>query len=169
MTYQSQSLLAVFYLLMIVFCWKKFSLLVIALLNLIITSHQCLIGLFQASSSAIVWNSCIFHLAAIFFVLGIVQRQFFTLVWDLVLVPYIITFFRKIVVLPLPVLFAMHLLKTWNVISYTAQVLLLCVKSCLPPPHNYLKIDGIKCASDKKKIDWLLKDITTADLMSNQR
>ena len=85
------------------------------------------------------------------FCIGMVQRQFFTLVWDLILVPYIITFFRKIAVLPLPVLSAMHLLKTWNVISYTAQVLLLCVKSCLPPLHNCLKIDGIKCASDKKK------------------
>ena len=26
---------------------------------------------------------------------------------------------------------------------YTAQVLLLCVKSCLPALHNYLEIDGI--------------------------
>ena len=31
---------------------------------------------------------------------------------NFILVPYIITFFRKITVLPLPVLFAMHLLKT---------------------------------------------------------
>ena len=43
----------------------------------------------------------------------------------------------------LPVLFVMHLFNTWNIISYTAHVLLLCVKSCLPPLHNYLEIDGM--------------------------
>ena len=32
-------------------------------------------------------NSCVIHPAAIFFVSGIVQRQFFTLVRDLILVP----------------------------------------------------------------------------------
>ena len=44
-TYLPHSLLTVFYLLTIVFCWKKFSLLVIALLNLIMTWNQYLIGL----------------------------------------------------------------------------------------------------------------------------
>ena len=65
---------------------------------------------------------------------------------------YIITFFRKIAVIPLPVVFARHLLKTWNVISYTARGLLLCVKSCLPPLHISLKIDGIVPQIRKKSI-----------------
>ena len=44
-TYLPHSVLTVFYLLTIVFCWEKFSLLVIALLNLIMTWNQYLIGL----------------------------------------------------------------------------------------------------------------------------
>ena len=55
----------------------------------------------------------------------------------------------------MPVLFAIHLLKMWNIISYTAQVLLLsCVKSCLPPLHNYLDIDGIVLQIRKKSIGY---------------
>ena len=75
---------------------------------------------------------------------------------------------RKIVVFSLRVLFVMRLLKTWNIISYTAQVLLLCVTSCLSPLHNYL--DGrSQCASDKEKIDWLLNGISAADFQVNVR
>ena len=51
---------------------------------------------------------------------------------------------------------------------YTAQVLLLCVKSCLPPLHNYLEIDGI-APQIRKKIDWLLNGISTADFQINIR
>ena len=46
---------------------------------------------------------------------------------------------------------------TRNIISYTAQVLLLCVKRCLPPLHNYLEIDGIFPQIRKKSIGfWMV-------------
>ena len=50
---------------------------------------------------------------------------------------------RKIVVQHQSVLFAMHLLKILNTTFCTAQVLLLCVKSCLPSLQNYSEIDDI--------------------------
>ena len=65
-----------------------------------------------------------------------------TLACDLILVPAK-GFFRKVVVYYVPFIFAMHLLKILNTIICTAQVLLLCVKSCLPPWHNYSEIDDI--------------------------
>ena len=49
-----------------------------------------------------------------------------------------------------PVLFAMHLLKILSTIFCTAQVLLLCVKSRLPPLHNYSEIDSIVLPIRKK-------------------
>ena len=60
--------------------------------------------------------------------------------------------FPQIVVLHRPVLFVMHLLKMRNIISCSAQVLLLCVKSCLPLLHNCLGIDGIAPPIRKKVI-----------------
>ena len=46
---------------------------------------------------------------------------------------------------------------TRNIISYIAQVLLLCVKRCLPPLHNYLEIDGIVPQIRKKSIGfWMV-------------
>ena len=65
------------------------------------------------------------------------------------------TYYRIIDVYHQPVLFAMHLMKILNTIFCTAQVLLLCVKSCLPPLHNYSEIDGIVLPIRKKK-DWFL-------------
>ena len=53
-----------------------------------------------------------------------------------------------------PVLFAMHLLKILSTIFCTAQVLLLCVKSRLPPLHNYSEIDSIVLPIRKK--NWLV-------------
>ena len=44
--------------------------------------------------------------------------------------------FRQIIVHRQLFLFATHLLKILNTNFCTAQVLLLCVKSCLPPLHN---------------------------------
>ena len=41
-------------------------------------------------------------------------------------------------------------LKFLNTIFCTDQVLLLCVKSCLPPLHNYSEIDGIVLLIRKK-------------------
>ena len=74
-----------------------------------------------------------------------------TLACDLILVPAK-GFFRKVVVYYVLFLFAMHLLKILNTIICTAQVLLLCVKSCLPPWHNYSEIDDILLPI-KTKID----------------
>ena len=83
-----------------------------------------------------------FHPAAIFFISGIVQRQFHTpLRLNFSALSYHL--FRKIAAVCLPLLFVMILLKMRNIISYTAQVLLLCVKSCLPPQHNYVEIYDI--------------------------
>ena len=45
--------------------------------------------------------------------------------------------------------------------------LLPCVKSCLPPLHNYWEIDGIVPQKTKKKNDWLLNGISTADFQTN--
>ena len=45
--------------------------------------------------------------------------------------------------------------------------LLPCVKSCLPPLHNYLEIDGIVPQKTKKKNDWLLNGISPADFQTN--
>ena len=42
------------------------------------------------------------------------------------------------------------------------------MKSCLPPLHNLLG-NRWHCASDKKKIDWLLNGISTADFQINVR
>ena len=58
----------------------------------------------------------------------------------------------KKIVLNQPVLFATHLLKNLNIIFCTAQVFLLGVKSCLPPLHIYLEIDGIVLPIGKKLI-----------------
>ena len=43
---------------------------------------------------------------------------------------------------------------------------MLFVKSCLPPPHNYLEIDGI-VPQIRKKMNWLLNGISTADFQIN--
>ena len=75
--------------------------------------------------------------------------------------------FRKIVVHHQPVHFSRQLLKILNTIFCTAQVLLLCVKSCLLPLLNYLKTARRHCASDKKKIDWFLNGISLGDFDSN--
>ena len=63
-------------------------------------------------------------------------------------------------------LFAMHLLETRNIISCAVQVLLLCVKSCLPPLHDYLEIDGI-VPPIREKNDWFLNGISNADFQTN--
>ena len=42
---------------------------------------------------------------------------------------------------------------TWSLPHHTTQVLLLCVKSCLPLLHNYLEIDGIVLP---KQENWLV-------------
>ena len=52
----------------------------------------------------------------------------------------------------------MHSLKILNTFFCTAQVLLLCVKSCLPPLHNYSEIDGIVLLITEN-IDWILNGI----------
>ena len=49
---------------------------------------------------------------------------------------------------------------------YTPQVLLLCVKNCLPPLHNCSKIDGIVLPI-RKKIDWFLNGISHDDFDTN--
>ena len=61
-----------------------------------------------------------------------------------------------------PVLFATHLLKTLNVniIFCTAQVLLLCLKSCLPTLHIYLETDSIVLPIKKKLINFYVVFLT---------
>ena len=75
---------------------------------------------------------------------GILQHRYLPLPCNLILVPRNTTFFRKIVVNHQSVLFVMHLLKILNTVFCTAQVLLFCLKSCLPQLHIYSETDGIR-------------------------
>ena len=93
------------------------------------------------------------------FILGIVQRQSHTLIFNLVSTSLRLNFSalkyhffsRKFVVHHQPVFFAMHLLKILNTIFCTAQVLLLCVKSLVFASAAQLFGKRWHCASDKKE------------------
>ena len=86
---------------------------------------------------------------------------------NFILVPYIITFFRKIAVLsPACALCDASIEDMKRYFLYCPSFAALREK--LFTSAAQLLENRWHCASDKKKIDWLLKDITTADLISNQ-
>ena len=78
----------------------------------------------------------------LFFILGIVQRQYLTIAYDLILVPRATNFFSKNCCQPpdCPL----------GAIFCTAQVLLLCLKICFTPLPNYSEIDCIVLPIRKK-------------------
>ena len=74
----------------------------------------------------------------------------------------LITSFRKNVLVP------SFTLKKRNIISNTAQVLLLCLKGCWPVCCTIILLGSRgHCASDEKNIDWLLNGISNADFHTN--
>ena len=81
--------------------------------------------------------------------------------------PYIITFFGKITVLPPACALCDASIEDMK------RYFLYCpsfaaMREKLFTSAAQLLENRWHCASDKKKIDWLLNDISTADLISNQ-